>query len=204
MKPDPSATFVALLHHPMRDRTGAVVTTALTTLDLHDIARTCRTYDIAGYFIVHPIESQRTMAERVVSHWDEDKRHDLRRRALERVTVVESLQVAMAKIEARTGTAPALVATTAKRHEGAVEFNDFHAIAGPRLLLFGTGFGMTDELLKSCDHILLPLPGRADYNHLSVRSACAIILDRLYGDREESRALNEVVPQEEEGSSSHE
>ena len=30
-----------------------------------------------------------------------------------------------------------------------------------------------------------PFAGPADYNHLIVRSACAIILDRLYGDRED-------------------
>jgi hypothetical protein len=182
MTRDPGTTFVALLHHPMRDRTGAVVTTALTTLDLHDIARTCRTYDIAGYFIVHPIEYQRKMAERVTAHWEEDGRHDLRRQALERVSVVDTLEAAVASVTARCGATPRLVATTARNLSGAISFKDFHGIGSPRLLLFGTGFGMTEALLARCDHVLLPLAGRGDYNHLSVRSACAIVLDRLYGD----------------------
>ena len=182
---DPSSTYVALLHHPMRDRTGAIVTTALTTMDLHDIARTCRTFDLAGYFVVHPIEYQRHMAERIIAHWGEDGRHDSRRQALERVTVVDTLLAAEALVRERTGRRATLVATSAKRAENAINTNDFHAIEGPKLLLFGTGFGMSEELLASCDRILLPLQGQGDYNHLSVRSACAIVLDRLYGDRKD-------------------
>src|SRR6476619_4461045 len=115
MSADPSQTYVALLHHPMRDRTGAEVTTALTTLDLHDIARTCRTFDLPGYVIVHPIEYQRRMAERVTAHWEEDGRHDLRRQALERVIVVDTLPAAILAVEARAGRRPMLVATTARR-----------------------------------------------------------------------------------------
>ncbi len=35
--------YVALLHHPVLDKNGLVVTTALTTMDIHDIARSART-----------------------------------------------------------------------------------------------------------------------------------------------------------------
>jgi len=48
-----------------------------------------------------------------------------------------------------------------------------------------SGWGLTDELLAGCDLRLPPIRGGSDYNHLSVRSACAIMLDRLYGDRED-------------------
>jgi hypothetical protein len=50
--------------------------------------------------------------------------------------------------------------------------------------VLGTGWGLTDELMAGCDRRLAPIRCGTDYNHLSVRSACAIMLDRLYGDRE--------------------
>jgi hypothetical protein len=49
--------------------------------------------------------------------------------------------------------------------------------------LFGTGWGLTEELFDRADFILEPIKGSGDYNHLSVRTAAAIILDRLLGDR---------------------
>jgi hypothetical protein len=51
----------------------------------------------------------------------------------------------------------------------------------PFLLMFGTGWGMSDELMARADYVLKPINGPTDYNHLSVRAACAIILDRLRG-----------------------
>jgi len=53
----------------------------------------------------------------------------------------------------------------------------------PFLLMFGTGWGMSDELMARANYVLKPINGPTDYNHLSVRAACAIILDRLMGDR---------------------
>ena len=45
---------LVLLHSPMVDRHGNEVTTAVTNLDIHDIARSCRTYEVQQYFIVNP------------------------------------------------------------------------------------------------------------------------------------------------------
>lgn len=183
---------VALLHHPMRDRTGAEVTTALTTLDLHDMARTCRTYDVAGFFVVHPIPAQRAIAERILRHWESDAaRHDYRGEALARVRVRETLDEVVDELTRELGARPTIYATTAAHTPGALDHEAFRARtardaegAAAPLILFGTGFGMTDALLRSADHVLSPieLPG-SGYNHLSVRSACAILLDRLYGGR---------------------
>ena len=58
----------------------------------------------------------------------------------------------------------------------------------PYLLVFGTGWGLTDELLAEADWVLRPVYGVDDYNHLSVRSAVSIILDRLFGEARESKA----------------
>ena len=50
----------------------------------------------------------------------------------------------------------------------------------PWLIVFGTGWGLeTGFLERESDYLLEPIPGRGDYNHLSVRSAAGMILDRL-------------------------
>ncbi|PID40198.1 MAG: hypothetical protein CR984_04510 [Proteobacteria bacterium] len=49
----------------------------------------------------------------------------------------------------------------------------------PLVLAFGTAWGLADEFMAAADHVLEPLVGKGTYNHLSVRSAVAIILDRL-------------------------
>jgi hypothetical protein len=51
------------------------------------------------------------------------------------------------------------------------------------VLVFGTGWGLTEEVLGRADDLLEPILGTGAYNHLSVRSAAAIILDRLRGAR---------------------
>ncbi len=186
---EPGGTYVALLHHPMRDRLGETVTTALTTLDLHDMARTCRTFGVQRFYVVHPIEPQRAIAERILRHWEGDQaRHDHRGDALRRVRVVSTLDEAIADATAHAGAAPRRLATTAKQQAGNMSLSAARALPGPALILFGTGFGMTDALLAAADHVLEPVraaAGAPDYNHLSVRSACAILLDRLYGDRKD-------------------
>jgi len=78
------------------------------------------------------------------------------------------------------------VATGASPYPGSVTFQflkeRLEAPDTPYLMLFGTGWGLTQEVKDSSDHVLAPIEGKG-YNHLSVRSAVAIILDRLLGDR---------------------
>jgi len=59
---------VALVHYPVLDRQGAIITTAITNLDLHDLARSACTYGVSTVFIVHPISAQRELALRVKAH----------------------------------------------------------------------------------------------------------------------------------------
>ena len=47
------------------------------------------------------------------------------------------------------------------------------------VLVFGTAWGLAEELIDQCDYILDPIAGAGSYNHLSVRSAASIYLDRL-------------------------
>jgi hypothetical protein len=54
--------------------------------------------------------------------------------------------------------------------------------AQPFLVIFGTGWGLTETIISQADYVLEAVEGGTDYNHLSVRSAAAIILDRLLGE----------------------
>jgi hypothetical protein len=182
---------VALVHHPVYDKHHKVVATALTNLDLHDIARSSRTYGIETFFIVHPVAAQRQLAERIASHWtgsEGAEKNDFRRQAIDLVSVVPDLAAARAVLAERHGGAPLVVATAARDTGGKiVTFHELRGISHTRsvLMVLGTGWGLTEEVLASCDLRLPPIRGTGEYNHLSVRSACAILLDRLYGDRED-------------------
>ncbi len=188
---DPARTYVALVHHPVYDRTGRVVATALTNLDLHDMARACRTYGLGGLLIVHPVQAQRTLATRIADHWRDhgEELNDFRRMAIERVTVVDSLAAARDHVQAACGAEPLLCATSARPLTGALEPSQVPHDR-PLVLVFGTGWGLAEEALALCPARLAPVRGAGDYNHLSVRSACAIILDRLYGDRQNYAPLS--------------
>jgi hypothetical protein len=192
-----SAVYCALVHHPVRARDGSTVTTAVTNLDVHDIARLARTYELARYFVVTPIEAQRELVARILSHWREGggkERIPERAEALRRVAVVSTVDEARACIEAEAG-APRTVATAA-RTTGDREPTSYEAVAEmaagegpPLLLLFGTGHGLTDEVLGGADLLLPSIRGRGDYNHLSVRAAAAITFDRLLGGGREGNPL---------------
>jgi hypothetical protein len=181
---------VALLHHPVYDKHHRVVTTALTTLDLHDIARATRTFGLERFFIVHPVAAQRELAERIAAHWTGDagaEQNDFRRQAVAQVEVVASLPDVTSRLGERHGEKPLVIATAARATPGYVTFAEVkhRSSAQPVLIVLGTGWGLSDELIAACDLRLEPIRGRNGYNHLSVRSACAIMLDRLYGDRED-------------------
>jgi hypothetical protein len=182
-KLDPASSWVALVHHPVYDKHKKIVATALTNLDLHDIARSTRTYGCAGFIIVHPVAAQRELAQRIANHWLEEgaEKNDFRRQAIERIAVLSSLDEARSFVERAAGQKPLVVATAARNAPGVVAYDQLRH-EGPLLLVLGTGWGLTDELMAGCDVRLAPIQAASDYNHLSVRSACAIILDRLYGD----------------------
>lgn len=181
--------YIALLHHPVYNKSGDIVTTAITNLDLHDIARIAKTYAVGGYFVVNPMPAQRDLAGRILSHWVSGfgaTYNPNRGEALKVISVVEGLEDAVRDVEARHGVRPELVATAARQKPGAVGFERMRERVEsgvPLILLFGTGWGLADELLLKCDHLLEPVNGLSGYNHLPVRAAVAIILDRLLGDR---------------------
>jgi len=176
---------VALVHHPVLDRQGDTVTTAMTNLDLHDIARSARTFGASDFFIVHPIEAQRALATRIYEHWVQGsgkKRIPDRATALEIVRVVASLDDAYAALGGRSEVD--VWTTAASARSGSVtSYAEARGVLSrsvrPTCILFGTGWGLAAEVIAGADLRLEPIRGAGAYNHLSVRAACAITLDRL-------------------------
>lgn len=184
---------IILVHHPVLDRDGNHVTTAITNLDLHDMARSARTYGLAAVYVVHPIEAQRQLAESIRAHWATGtgkRRIPDRALAMELLRVVPSLDDAYREMAGPAGRAGVQVWTTAaKAHPGGVlTYREAKArLVGatrPVALLFGTGWGLARPLIDDADARLAPIRAAAEtgYNHLSVRAACAISLDRLLGE----------------------
>lgn len=172
----------------MLDRNGRVVTSAITSLDLHDIARSARTYGVRAMYVVHPIAEQRQFALKVLDHWrlDHGRLFDSRRReALDLVEVVEDLDAAQSAAERIAKSRPLLVYTSARANCGAsyAELRSTleNAGADPMMLMFGTGFGLAPAMRQRADVIVRAVRGPGEYNHLSVRAAASVILDRLTG-----------------------
>lgn len=167
-----------------------MVATAVTNLDVHDIARAVRTFNIRRFYIVTPFEEQRCLVEKIMRHWKAGygaKFNPLRKEAFDSVDMRGSLEEVQADILGRTGRQPLLVATGAGFSEGALRHGELRRKMecenGDYLILFGTGWGIAKEVIEKVDFVLEPIKGSSSYNHLSVRSAVAITLDRLFGER---------------------
>ncbi|HBA89873.1 MAG TPA: hypothetical protein DCZ75_18335 [Geobacter sp.] len=185
-----SANFsIALVHFPVYDKNKDVVATAVTNLDIHDIARLSRTYGLSRYYIVTPVEEQRKLVEKIRTHWLEgwgSTYNPKRKMALELLQTESRVEDAAADIETRTGKRPKIVVTGAAGRPNSVTFAEMRKLIEadpeqPFLLLLGTGWGLIEQVFDRSDLVLEPIKGGSDYNHLSVRSAASIMLDRLFG-----------------------
>ena len=175
-----------MLHHPVVDRNDQIYTTAITNLDVHDIARSACTYGLNQYYLVSPITAQRELGQSIADFWTCDagkQRNKDRARAFELVNVQADLESCIEHEKNISGEKPLLIATSAKvfEHKTISYQKGRKLIADHKstMLIFGTGHGLAPEILEKADFLLEPIYGRDDYNHLSVRSAAAIILDRL-------------------------
>jgi hypothetical protein len=176
---------VVLLHDGMVDKQKKLVTASLTLIDVHDIARSSATYGSTGFYVAHPAPTIRKLARALKTHWEEGfgaTYNPNRKEAIEHVNIVSDLDEAIAAIDARAGKLPKLIATSARDGGKRINFDECRKLLGngdPYLLMLGTGHGMAESLLQRADYFLEPVKGPGEYNHLSVRSACAIMLDRL-------------------------
>lgn len=176
---------LALVHHPVVNKNGETVTSAVTNLDLHDIARAGRTYGVRTFFVVTPLKDQQVLAERLAAHWKTGAGASYnpdRREALDLIRIVDTLDRTISHISDLGEGEPITLATCARRHEKALSHERCREMLKsgiPHLLIFGTAWGLSPEVIAGADHVLEPIRGNTGYNHLSVRSAASIILDRL-------------------------
>lgn len=179
---------VALLHDGMVDKTGKTVTTSVTLIDVHDISRSCKTYGVDSLFVVHSSQTMRSLVRTVKQHWDGDfglRYNPNRQDALGVLSIASDLDEVLMQVERRTGKLPKIIATSAHDGDSRISYSDMTRTMEQSddsyLVIFGTGWGMGPALMGRADYILKPIYGPTPYNHLSVRAACAIILDRLQG-----------------------
>jgi hypothetical protein len=183
-----ASVYLGLVHYPMYNKNGEVIATAITNFDIHDISRTSRTYDIERYFVIHPLESQTVLAREMIEYWRDGyggQYNPDRREAFSILELVPDIESAVNAIREKEGIDPLIVTTDARQYSNTVSYGYIRSLIEtgdkPCLVLFGTGFGMEKQVMSQFDYILEPIYGRSDYNHLPVRAAVAIILDRLLG-----------------------
>lgn len=184
---------VALVHWPVLDRAGNVVCTNVTNFDIHDIARVSRSYGVDRYYIVSKTREQLMFVSRVLDHWrigTGSQYNPMRKTALGMIQLKETLEEALADWNKEQGKPGQVVATTARLIPGLERLTfknlrtQLHSKPDePVLLVFGTGFGLHEDVFQLCQATLEPIMCAApdQYRHLSVRSAVSICLDRLLG-----------------------
>ncbi len=181
---------VALVHYPVVNRIGETIGSAVTNLDLHDIARAGRTYGIGTYWVITPFKEQQELAAQIVGHWTDGHGATVnpdRQNALSIIRICATMDEVLEKATAAYGTRPVILATCAKKQANTRSYATIREMIStdqPVLLLFGTAWGLAPEVMEMVDGVLPPLCGPTEFNHLSVRSAASIILDRLLGRQE--------------------
>jgi hypothetical protein len=187
---------VALLHYPVYDKNRRIVATSITNYDIHDISRVVKTYALGAYYMVTPLLSQQELCQRIIRHWVEgfgSRYNQTRQEAFSTTYLAGSLAEVIKQLQEHYQTRPVVVMTSAREHvakECGKPILDFQKArqriqtnrTTPYLLVFGTGYGVENQCIREFSNCLLePIRGLTAYNHLSVRSAVAIIIDRLFG-----------------------
>jgi tRNA (guanine37-N1)-methyltransferase len=148
--------------------------------------------------LVTPLDDQRELGERLLAHWTEGaggRANPDRAQALRLGRMAASLDEAVQWVADQAGRPPRIVATSARasyrpargRKERMIAFTPARTVRGwlkesPVLLVLGTGHGLAPEVLERAEAIVSPVRGFSAYNHLPVRAAAAILVDRLLGD----------------------
>lgn len=101
----------------------------------------------------------------------------IRKRAFEIVRLVKDIE----DIKRQTGAY--MVGTSATKLQGSLSWTEARRLASERdlCLLFGTGWGIAPGMLGGLDAVIEPIEAGTGFNHLSVRSAASIAIDRIVG-----------------------
>ncbi|MBC7195135.1 MAG: RNA methyltransferase [Caldisericia bacterium] len=178
--------YVCLIHYPVYDINRKVIVSSIVPYDIVDISRACRTFGVKKYFLVHPFKSQRDTVKRIIDFWTKEKGsfyNEDRKEALKLVEIKRNLKDVIKEIEKLENKTAKIILTSAKKYDNCINYKFLKKIINenPILLVFGTGWGIVVDKIKY-DYILEPIygfPKENSYNHLTVRSACSIILDRI-------------------------
>lgn len=190
--------YAALMHTGVLVQNGVEGESSVTSIDVHDIARSSATFGIKNYFVVTPLLDQQKIVTKLLQFWQEGEGvsyNPSRHEAVSGARLAQSLDEVVAAIEALEGKKPVLIATSAKRGVAqlpVITYDDQETVwrhGRPVLFLFGTGQGLSETMLARCDYLLPPIEGFSPFNHLSVRSAAAVVFDRWLGISEKRRDL---------------
>ena len=180
---------VALTHYPVVDKRGDIINSAVTNLDLHDISRAARTYGVKSFYVVTQLVDQQDLVRKIISHWTDGcgaVYNPVRRSALELIKIKSTIADVTEEINGLEKGYPKTIATCARKYPAGIGYENLREIiktGHPYLLIFGTAWGLAEQFISEADYILDPITGPSRYNHLSVRCAAGIILDRLLGTR---------------------
>jgi len=170
---------VALVHAPVLNKQGESSATSVSSIDVHDFARTCAFYDVSPVYIVHPAEGMQKFVKDITNHEVEGKRGEWkqgRREVLRAVRGVADIQDGMKEEDYQlryTSAEP-----PADSHPVAAEL--LQEISGKHLLVFGTGHGLDVDALPNENRWLCSIDGIGKVRHLSVRAALAMYRARLF------------------------
>ncbi|MBW1616523.1 MAG: RNA methyltransferase [Deltaproteobacteria bacterium] len=178
---------MTLLHYPVQNKKGETIGSAITNLDLHDIARASKTYGVKAFYVITPYKEQKELAEKIVLHWVKghgSTYNPTRKKALELIKIKKTFKEAVDEIKIKEKQQPDIIVTSAKKNENIISYPLIRSKikdGSPYIFVFGTAWGISANFIQKADYMLEPIKGNTDYNHLSVRSAVSIILDRIIG-----------------------
>lgn len=182
--------YVALLHNQVLVSQGIEGSTSVTSIDIHDLARSAKTFGVKQVFIVTSLIDQQKIVKTLLDFWQKGagiEYNQSRHKAVKQVKLQTTLDAVIEDITAIEGKRPLVITTSAQtslRESKSIGFDDQQKVWNlerPVLLVFGTGQGLAPSVFEAADFTLIPVHGFSDYNHLSVRSAAAIVLDRWLG-----------------------
>ncbi len=182
--------YCVLLHNDVMLPGDIIGNSSVTSIDIHDIARSSTTYNIKKYFIVTRLDSQKKLVKKFLEFWQSDEKASInpsRAFALKHVLLKSELSEVIEDIANLEGLEPITIVTSSRRnrdHPNMISYRDQIKIwekKRPIIFIFGTSHGISNALIEKFDYKLLPLEGLEEFNFLSVRSAAAIVFDRWLG-----------------------
>lgn len=182
--------YVVLMHDEVMMKDGSTGTSSVASLDIHDIARSSTTYGLKGYFLVTRLGDQFELVNTFLNFWRSDDGFEYnksRYKAVGSVQLAWSLDEVIEKITQIENKPPLIITTCARNRPTDITKIDFHSQGlvwkqqRPVLFVLGTAHGLAESVINRSNYLLLPVTGMTSYNHLSVRSAAAVIFDRWFG-----------------------